>query len=76
MALLSKHLPKLFKEERRTRDSASKGKASEKDPYGWMNDAFSGIFKNEGKKKVEFRKEGSFQINLVGTTTSSQDREK
>lgn len=76
MDWLSKNIVELFKEERRIEESASKGKAIENDPYGRMNDAFPGIFKNEEKNNTKFRKEGSFKINPVGTTTSSQDRKK
>lgn len=80
MVWLSKHLSDLLKEERKDGESTSKKRTYEDDPYGWMSDVFSGIFKWE-KKKMEVHKDGTFKINpdeskKESTRARSQDREK
>lgn len=62
MVWLSKHLPNLFKKERKVDELTSKKKSSKDNPYGWMSDAFLGIFKKKRKKKIEIQK-GVFKIS-------------
>lgn len=64
LAWLTRRFPYLFRKDKGTGNSSSKGKDSTNDPYGWMNDVFPGIFKEI--KNIEIQKEGSFKINVAG----------